>query len=877
MFREYLNQVNKRVTSNDPILKANENFIAESLSKLSLFLWENNTREIPINEFYNLIDGKSAYEKDRSKADILINEGLVITRDMRSKNEYISFTYDTLAGFMIGEYLIQKHPDVSYFISKKFIQKIINSNRQHPLFEDIMTSLCLLLPQLKLTSFHELCKKNRLLKFTKSNVFSYLPKFITNRYKDQINFSNYAFEKSISCLFILPAKAVKESDIQLVEKLYFLNNENKKIFYDLSFKTLGDVRHPLNAIFFSRLLASLKMNERDISWSEYIRKKSYNIEEYILEFERQCRSTDSESMIVSDKQHIVSRIIVWFLTSTNKDLRDKSTRALYFYGRKFPNEFSSLAYNSLKFNDPYVWERTLAALYGVVMAEHNSTISDNFRNHILPELSKNIYDLIFKENAQHSTTHILARDYARRIIEIGLIHKPNLFTEKEIKNIRPPYKFGGIRSLGEFDYGDQPYNNYDGPIYMDFSNYTIGRIVNDGHAYSDPPEKQKVRRQIYWRIFNLGWDYEIFKEADKDIDIYNYYRSTEQVKIERYGKKYSWIAYFENAGLRDDLGLLDKDRWNQFRLPSSDIDPSFPEEPKNELFFTHNILGDKTTTLVEWYENGGMPSVEDYLTIKDLKGNLGNWICLDSFISQENIPIERNCFIYIRGLIIKNNDYSNVIKYLKMQNMSKRRLFETQNNYYTYADELYIYNDATHSNQITVELEIGKEKIKTKRSKYDYYPSIFSDLENDKRNTCKEIEVPIIKEFDVLMPVMEYNWEDYHSSINNAGHNTIVAKEIANHLKLVSQPQTFDLLDSNGSIASLNLKYFNNYNNNHSFVYIRKDLLDKYLLDTNCQFAWAIWGERDVRFQSEERRQEYFNANPFKEYQVFQKVIEYIT
>ncbi|HOR60865.1 MAG TPA: hypothetical protein PLG05_09425 [Bacteroidales bacterium] len=209
--------------------------------------------------------------------------------------------------------------------------------------------------------------------------------------------------------------------------------------------------------------------------------------------------------------------------------------------------------------------------------------------------------------------------------------------------------------------------------------------------------------------------------------------------------------------------------------------------------------------------------------------------------------------------------------------MSKRRLFETQNNYYTYADELYIYNDATHSNQITVELEIGKEKIKTKRSKYDYYPSIFSDLENDKRNTCKEIEVPIIKEFDVLMPVMEYNWEDYHSSINNAGHNTIVAKEIANHLKLVSQPQTFDLLDSNGSIASLNLKYFNNYNNNHSFVYIRKDLLDKYLLDTNCQFAWAIWGERDVRFQSEERRQEYFNANPFKEYQVFQKVIEYIT
>jgi inhibitor of KinA sporulation pathway (predicted exonuclease) len=71
--------------------------------------------------------------------------------------------------------------------------------------------------------------------------------------------------------------------------------------------------------------------------------------------------------------------------------------------------------------------------------------------------------------------------------------------------------------------------------------------------------------------------------------------------------------------------------------------------------------------------------------------------------------------------------------------------------------------------------------------------------------------------------------------------------------------------------TSLFSKYFNVF-----FSFLHRTHV-KYLLDTNCQFAWAIWGERDVRFQSEERRQEYFNANPFKEYQVFQKVIEYIT
>ncbi|MBS1759266.1 MAG: hypothetical protein JST23_04000 [Bacteroidetes bacterium] len=878
VFNEYLSQVNKRVTSNNPILKTNEQFISESLNKLSIYLWKSNAREIPINDFYKLIDGNSNYEKDKSKADILIDEGLVLTRDMRDKNEYVSFTYDILAGFMIGESLIKNHTD-SFFVSKKFIQKIILDSGQHPFFEDVISALCLLLPQLNQTSFHELLNRDNLLRFTQSKLFDYLPKFITNKFSERIKFSDYAFGKSVSSLFVLPAKAVKENDINLVAKLFLGADENKKIFYDLSFKTLGDVKHPLNAVFFSKLLASLKMNERDISWAEYIRKKSYDLEDFILEFETQCRSNRGESKLVSDKQHIISRIIVWFLTSTNRNLRDKSTRALYYYGRKFPKEFSLLVYDSLKFNDPYVWERTLASMYGVVMAEHNSTTSDNFRNQILPELSKTIYDLIFKENAPHSTTHILARDYSRRIIEIGLVHNSSLFSEQEIKNIRPPYSFGGLRDLGEFDYGDKDYG-YDGPIHMDFSNYTIGRIVKDGGSYSNPPEKIQVRRQIYWRIYDLGWNAELFKEAEKALGNDNYYSRgrTEQATVERYGKKYSWIAYFENAGLRDDLNLLDRD-WDRFRLSDADIDPSFPEKPKSEMFFTHNLLGEKTTPLVDWYENGGMPFVDEYLTIKDLNGNNGDWICLDSFIVQEDMLIERNCFAFVRGFIISNDDYEEAIKLFETKNLKWGRLPEKRHNHYTFAGELYYCQEATYDNQDALEFEIEKKKVKIKKGEAGYFPAVFWDNDSIKTDFPEEIEqeVSSFKEFETLMPVMEYNWEGYHSSTNNAGQTTVIGKEIANHLNLINQPQTFDLLDDKGNIASKNIEFHTDYNNNHSFVYIRKDLFDKYLTETNSKFIWIIWGERDVRFKTEERRQEYFKDNPFKQHQVFQKALEYRT
>ncbi|MBR8730302.1 hypothetical protein IX332_001644 [Porphyromonas levii] len=180
-----------------------------------------------------------------------------------------------------------------------------------------------------------------------------------------------------------------------------------------------------------------------------------------------------------------------------------------------------------------------------------------------------------------------------------------------------------------------------------------------------------------------------------------------------------------------------------------------------------------------------------------------------------------------------------------------------------------------------MEFQTGKKKIKIKKGEPGYYQSIFFDLEDNKFRTREEFpeeieqEIPEIKEFSTLIPVMEYNWEDYHSSTNNAGPITIPAKEIVNHLNLVNQPQTFDLLDSDGNIASLNLKYHRDYNNSHSFVYLRKDLLDKYLVQTNSKYIWIIWGEREVRFKTEERRKEFFKENPFEDYQVFQKVIEY--
>jgi hypothetical protein len=60
---------------------------------------------------------------------------------------------------------------------------------------------------------------------------------------------------------------------------------------------------------------------------------------------------------------------MWVLTSTVKRLRNEATRALYWYGRRFPSQFFSVMRHAWAVNNTYVLECILAATYGVVMAQ----------------------------------------------------------------------------------------------------------------------------------------------------------------------------------------------------------------------------------------------------------------------------------------------------------------------------------------------------------------------------------------------------------------------------------------------------------------------------------------------------------------------------
>lgn len=561
--------------------------------------------------------------------------------------------------------------------------------------------------------------------------------------------------------------------------------------------------------------------------------------------------------IKKGKAILLAEYLRWFLTSTNRDIRDRTTRALYWFGRVYPKELYDLSVKSLEINDPYVPERLLAASYGMAMAFYMQ--EGEFNKTILPEYTKSLYKEMFATRARFSTTHLLMRDYAKRTIELALIQSPRILDSKQKKKIKSPFKSGGIRKWGESeDKNKDEYREGNYPLGFDWGNYTLGRIVPDRSPYQDTDEFKKVRRQIFWRIYELGYNLRDFGEIDKRIASRDHsLRADVPGKTERYGKKYCWIAYFELAGYRADKGLL-KDDWT-IRGSEVDIDPSFPESSSKTKVIARSLIDDKYTP-DKWVKEEKPIDISNLFVLDKINKVKGKWVLLEGFISEKNKSKNKGVVIKIGGVLVDNSEARNLVSlYMRKKEQDEGRdtdIPDSESDYYTFAGEIpWCETFPKIEYPQTMEFKMNDKKIVKKKITV-VIPSFFSDKKNkggEPATTSIEQEVldydemerqGIIKKIPVMVPVRSFCWESYHCALNQAGNVEVVNKEIAHKLKLRIEPQGFNLFERNGNQASFSIGYGSAWTNGYTFVYLREDLLKVYLEKHNKSLVWLIWGER---------------------------------
>lgn len=665
-------------------------------------------------------------------------------------------------------------------------------------------------------------------------------------------------------------------------------------------------KHPYNAAKLNRFLKLMKMNKRDLFWSEFLRKQDYHNSIYrILSW---IEITRAQS-IGKEYALMYTTIMMWTLTSTNRALRDRATRAVYYIGCRVPETLFDLTIESLEINDPYVPERMLASSYGVAMALRHER---SFTTGCLQDFVRKLYDLMFKKEAPFSTTHILARDYAKHTTDIALLHNSDLLTMEERRQITPPFRDGGIRRWGRSeDKNKDEYREDNYPFGFDFSNYTIGYLLPKRSNYDfDDPEYLKVKSNIWWRIYKLGYSLKDFGEIDKDIVRYTHYRFGREAngrKIDRYGKKYCWIAWHEIAGYRQDKGLL-KREWedeNHKRF-TVDIDPSFPEEIQKVQIIRTNYLLPKGKSLQGWITKGPTPDIMPYLLLDEIQSEHGPWVLLDGFIEQENLDAKRDIFIFPRALFLEKSDMLDIVQRLRKQDLGGRWLPEIPEHHYTFAGEVSWCETFPYYGNTELSFIIGVEKKRVPIEETEFLKSgrnlsgdelkeLFEVVDKYRSKKISEEDVDRYieenklqirkvrsfktetsqktKEYKAIIPISTVNWGSHESIVNPGISAYVLSKELCQVLELSSRPQTYDLYDKTGRRASITLKWGNDLHTFHKLIYIRKDLLDKVLQDRGLDLIWGIWGERRYRDKENAGLREF--SKKHQSYKVFQRIDTY--
>ena len=422
------------------------------------------------------------------------------------------------------------------------------------------------------------------------------------------------------------------------------------------------VSHPFNADFLHKLLSQYALNYRDYVWTVYINKLTWDESDRVVQLIQMYDRGEKLDAKNEKQVELLLTLFGWILTSSNRWLRDYTSKAMIEILKEHFNLCKLLLHKFKKVNDPYIVQRLYGVVFGACCKRKTGDIKD---------LAEYVYETVF--NREKVYPDILFRDYARLIIEKFLEENPAYVGTIRQEKIIPPYKSDPIPEIEDQHYEEKDYNGAilqlmmsmrieDMGGYGDFGRY----IFQSALSNFDVDMKEMFNYAVYHIINDLGFDEEYFEDHDCHIGGYNRHLTA---KIERIGKKYQWITLYEMiARISDNCNMIH--RWSypakeELRFEGAwepyvrDFDPTLndkfmicAEAPVFRVLEEHTAKGidennatDTSTSELQekWLEQKGVfyDELKDTLILTDDKGQ--KWICLTKHCDtrQKNFGVDK--------------------------------------------------------------------------------------------------------------------------------------------------------------------------------------------------------------------------------------------
>lgn len=522
------------------------NLVHETVNGIVELMSQSDYREIKYVDAYSVVNDIASKHVQRSSKFLaaLIDENIISKNIDYDGDTIIYFTYERMGDHLLSNYLLKDYNNDLLKMEKDTLIEKIKSDEKISRYFKTESDL----------SFNQGLIEELTIKLADEYGLELFEIF--TEYKKSISI----IEPFINSLVWRSADSITDMTKEFInEEVLPYNNFSADLFDVMLLKT-SHKNHPLNATALHRLLEQWDLSVRDFLWTQYISKDSKNpfkIVNWVFENYQILNEESAEMYMV---------VLTWFFTSTNKKLRDSSTKSLVKLFRKFP----SLTIKALKLfnnnNDPYVVERLYASVYGGVIR------SNRCDEHM--DIAKYIYEEVFEKEFIYP--HILMRDYARQTVEYVCLS--NNISDINLDKIRPPYsskwfsksynneEIDGLVKTKKAGLNHHSQRALDRIVssmtteygrgvsqYGDFGRYVFGYAVE--RWMNQFKNDQELSNHVIVRIFEMGYDANLHGEFDLSVSSFDRHNNN----IERIGKKYQWIAFHELlAKLIDNFPTYDE-------------------------------------------------------------------------------------------------------------------------------------------------------------------------------------------------------------------------------------------------------------------------------------------------------------------------------
>ena len=779
--------------------------VNDGISRCSTAMINNVEANIPIVDFYSLMEGQHVINVNDTIGQEILSEYLIYLDENHNGRDVVIHTQQEVGGYLLANKLISEYGSVDNVINTDFFKtKIIGTvDPLHQLKDDILKFLLIEASENSLIYGIENATIKRFTLITLQT--------------EKLNAKTLELSKKIT--------GTLNSKEEINEILNGLNSN----FFDLT--------SPLNFNFIKDQLLLLDNNLFEFTWTKFIYDNHYEIISLI-------NKIYEEDLLLQnvEKRDLLIEFLILSFETTIRELRDQIyVLLLNFYSQNPRLIFEKVIQYSL-LNKPYVYERLISICYGVTLLHQNNA---EFVNTILKSYVSKIYELQFGKNPKNPVYNYIVIDSIKHLVDFA-VFKEIYKIDKEEKDDFDNYRFelNGWFNINDEDrkivtnifvhwsLSDDP-----DPLRGDFVHYTIPRLEE-----RDSENRLDNVANIYKRIIQLGYIQEIENLSKKEIE----FRRGKSIygvenKIDRLGKKYSWISFFDYAGYLLNNGKLkvwsdddSDDKRYYTRLSDVDIEISNPKQKVyNEKLFDIDLFAHAT-------ENQNWVYTELYDSVTSLYEK-DDFSLLSGFINQRpDESYESRSFLMIESFFIKKESINGDINDIINRNFSWRDDVVSSNGSLSniYFGELYWADNIPINKMDWQNLPlIDEEEVDYIVRPLDFFQN--SDLYNED-DIGKKIKKKRSKQicFEYEPTVMGYLWES-DSKVLSTVSSTIPTTNIGKQLSLKADVSNLQILDINNTLAFKSFDFTeNNYDQN--FEYFRTDLLKQYMAKNDLLLVYQI-------------------------------------